>query len=61
MSFWILEYRTRKRRNGKWDEWQTIARNDQPCTAYRQYPDDRIMSEALYECRAVEYVRKEPE
>jgi hypothetical protein len=59
VSLWILEFRTRKRKNGKWSEWSSMEHKDRPCVAYREYPSDRTLSADCYERRAVEYVRKE--
>lgn len=58
-SLWVLEYRTRERKNGKWSEWFSIDHPDRPATAFREYPTAQIFSHEKYEKRAVEYVRAE--
>lgn len=61
MRLWVLEYRTRKRRNSKWEPWRSIEPAGRiAVTAFREYPKAEVMQEATYERRAVEYVRKEP-
>ena len=58
-SLWVLEYRTRKRRNGKWSEWSSMEPIFRPVTANRVPPPIQMFDK--YEQRAVEYVRKEPQ
>ena len=58
MSLWVLEYRTRERKNGKWSEWYSTEREDHPVVAYREYPDDRVMQAPRYERRAIEYAER---
>jgi hypothetical protein len=60
-SVWLLEYRYRERKNGKWSNWcpsegsyVTIS------SAFRKFPAETIFNEEKYQRRAVEYVRKEP-
>lgn len=61
MSLWVMEYRTRKRRNSKWEAWRSIEPDDRiAVTAFREYPAAEVINEPTYERRAVEYVRKEP-
>lgn len=56
-SVWLMEYRTRERKNGKWSEWYEMDYSSNPRAAYRSFPNDRMVSEVKYERRAVEYVR----
>lgn len=56
-ELWILEFRTRERKNGKWSEWSPIA-NDVH-TAYSYYPADKVVQYDKYEKRAVRYDRAE--
>ena len=60
-TLWVLEFRTRKRRNGKWSEWESMEHDYRTVTAYREYPTDRVFANPTYERRAVEYNRKEEE
>lgn len=58
-SVWLLEYRSRERKNGKWSEW---ANNEGwkgvgMRNAYSEYPSREVLSHEKYERRAVEYVR----
>lgn len=56
-SVWLLEYRTRKRKNGKWSEWASRDRTDSTAQAYHVFPDVLVFANEKYERRAVEYVR----
>ena len=58
-SLWVLEYRHRNRKNGKWSEWSPMEPDFRSATAYRSYPEDQVFAHEKYERRAVEYVRKE--
>ena len=58
-SLWVLEYRTRERKNGKWSEWSSMDHPSHPVTAFREYPEDQILTYDKYEKKAVEYVRVE--
>ena len=56
-SIWILEYRHRDRKNGKWSEWQSTELETRiAITAYRRCPV--AVEGQMYERRAVEYVAK---
>lgn len=57
-SLWVLEYRTRERKNGKWSEWAPDGAAYRPATAFKEYPSDQVFAHERYERRAVEYVRK---
>ena len=59
MELWIIEFRTRERKNGKWAEWNTFDAGAITVQAFRVYPSHRVFKEAKYETRAVEYVPKE--
>lgn len=58
-SIWILEYRTRERKNGKWSEWASCDRADDPLSAYREYPSERVFAHEKYARRAIEYVLRD--
>ena len=58
-SVWLLEYRHRERKNGKWSEWQS-SDNSACVVLLRTYPASSICQEDKYQRRAVEYIRKEP-
>lgn len=53
-KLWIVEYRTRKRRNGKWSEWTPIERPGH-VTAYASPVKLTIFE--MYETRTVEFCR----
>ena len=55
-KLWILESRDRKRKNGKWSEWEAMDFRD-PMSTYQAYPEDQVFSNPYYERRAVEFVR----
>lgn len=57
-SVWILEYRTRERKNGRWSEWEALHFiGRRPATAYSGYPSHLVCAHDKYESRAVEFVR----
>ena len=60
-SVWLIEFRHRGRKNGKWSDWTTNDNPLSPQTAYIEFPADRIRVEEKYQRRAVEYVRLEPQ
>ena len=60
-SYWILEFRTRTRSNGKWSEWRKMVHPERPTTAWPKYPSEQVVYETYYQRRAVEYKRIEPE
>jgi hypothetical protein len=59
-SLWIQEFRSRKRKNGKWSEWlSTQPGNLIVITAYTVAPPESC--DDTYERRPVEYIRKPEE
>ena len=57
-SVWLVEFRHRDRKNGKWSEWQSINAEFRNPYAYINSP--AIVMGDKYQTRAVEYIRKEP-
>ncbi len=58
-SIWILEYRFRSRKNGKWSEWTSMDNvNRIALTAFSQYPAEDVFAHEKYERRAIEFKRE---
>ena len=60
-ELWILEYRTRNRKNGKWSEWFAMdnVNSGRAVTAYPFYPASDVFKHEKYERRAVKFTRAE--
>ena len=59
-SMWILEYRVRERKNGKWSDWQPMRSESSSQVTYCEYPETELADHDKYQRRAVEYRRVEP-
>ena len=61
-SVWMVEYRNRARKNGRWSEWQPVdnINGGRPASAYSEYPSHLVFAHDHHERRAVEFVAPRP-
>lgn len=60
---WLLECRSRARKNGKWSEWETMQDwrgGSGRAVVLLEFPTEEIVAYPTFERRAVKYVRQEP-